>query len=138
MCATLTPSRRTDEDVHHQCQTPRCVDPDHLVVCSTAEHQAHHAAQRRREVCAQHNTPYDRRDPKTGKGICLHCGREACARYRRRTPRKPLTEAQRLRRNQLDRIRRNTPDGKAKRRAQDRAQRARRKALKAQCAQVAY
>ncbi len=108
-----------------------------MAVIPAAEHQAHHAAKRRREVCARHNTPYDRRDPKTGRPICFACRREACARYRLRTPRKPLTEAQRLRRNELDRIRRHTPEGKAKRRAQDRARRAQRKALEAQRDQLA-
>ncbi len=125
MCTTLTESRRTDEDVHHQCQTPRCVDPDHLVVLSTAEHAAHHAAERRPELCSVHNIAYARRDPTTGRAICPQCRREAHARYLRRNP---LTEQQRLRCNELARLRYDTPEAKAKRRAR----RARTKALKAQ------
>ncbi len=126
MCATLTPSRRTDEDVHHQCQTPRCVDPDHLIVLSTAEHVAHHAAEKRQERCSVHNLPYARRDPRTGRAICLQCRREAQARYLRRHP---PTEQQRMRRNELARLRYNTPEAKAKRRARTTALKAQRDLL---------
>jgi hypothetical protein len=122
-----------DEEVHHaECRNVRCVEPSHLVVLSAADHQAHHAAERRQERCSVHNIPYARRNAK-GWGICRKCAAEASARYYQRNPPKPLTEAQRLRSNELNRIRRNTPEGKAKRRAQ----RARRKALKAQREQVA-
>lgn len=49
----------------------------------------------------------------------MQCRREACARYRRQHPPRPLTDEQRLRRNKLARIRRATPEGKAKHRVQN-------------------
>lgn len=74
-----------DEDVHHkECRNVRCVEPAHLVVIPAADHRAHHAAKRRREVCLRHNRPYDRRDPRTGWPICFVCRREANARWRRK------------------------------------------------------
>jgi hypothetical protein len=65
-----------DEDVHHECRVARCVNPDHLVVHSAVDHQAHHAAELRQERCSVHNRPYDRRDAK-GRAICLLCRRDA-------------------------------------------------------------
>ena len=67
-----------DEDIHHECPVARCVKPDHLVVHSAVDHQAHHAAELRQECCSVHNRPYDRRDAK-GRAICLLCRREARA-----------------------------------------------------------
>ena len=48
------------KDVHHECRVARCVNPDHLVVHSAVDHQAHHAAELRQECCSVHNRPYDR------------------------------------------------------------------------------
>jgi hypothetical protein len=90
------------EDVHHSCENPRCLDAEHLVVCSTVDHRAHHAAQRRQEVCSVHGTRYDRHDAR-GWGICNACRREATARFRRHNPPKPLTDEQRARKRVWER-----------------------------------
>jgi hypothetical protein len=91
------------EDVHHsECRNGRCVEPTHLVVIPTADHRAHHGAERRLEICPRHNIPYGRRSA-DGRPACLPCQTQASARWRRRHPdyRRPaLTEEQRLRRNE--------------------------------------
>jgi hypothetical protein len=96
-----------DEDVHHQkCRNVRCVEPTHLAVIPTAEHQAHHAQEQRQALCPRHGTPYDRRS--TSGPHCRKCEAEASARYRRNHPdfrRPPRTEEQRLRHNELVRRR---------------------------------
>jgi hypothetical protein len=116
MAAHLGRPVERHEDVHHaRCRNVRCVNPDHLQVISTAEHRAHHGAARRLEVCPRHGTPYERRD-RLGRPHCRKCEAQASVRYRRSHPdlhkqRPPLTEEQRLRRN--ERIRR---DGRARQR----------------------
>jgi hypothetical protein len=80
------------EDVHHEkCRTVRCVEPEHLAVIPMADHQAHHGAEKRQELCSVHGTPYDRQDSR-GFNVCLKCRAEASARWRQRNP---LTEDQR-------------------------------------------
>lgn len=65
-----------DEDVHHvKCRNGRCVEPAHLVVIPTADHRAHHAQERRLELCSRHGTPYDRRD-RWGRPRCRKCQAE--------------------------------------------------------------
>lgn len=73
-----------DEDVHHRCENPRCVEPDHLIAQLSIEHRAHHAEERRQTHCSVHNTLYDRTDAR-GWGICLACRREAMRRLRAAT-----------------------------------------------------
>lgn len=70
-----------DEDVHHRCENPRCVEPDHLIVQLSDEHRAHHAEERRQTHCSVHGTPYDRVEAR-GWGVCLACRREAMRRLR--------------------------------------------------------
>jgi len=72
-----------DEDCHHRCENRRCVDPDHLFVCSAAEHRAHHAAMKRQTACSRCATPYHHRDARSW-AVCLPCRAEAEARRRRR------------------------------------------------------
>jgi hypothetical protein len=128
MAAYLGRAIEPDEDAHHsQCRTGRCVEPTHLAVIPVAEHQADHGAERRLEVCPRHNRQYDYRD-RWGKPHCRKCQAEADARFYRRHPRPPLTEEQRLRRNERTRLRRLTPEGGAKMRARERAAKQRKKA----------
>jgi hypothetical protein len=116
-----------DEDVHQaKCRSVRCVEPTHLVVIPTADHSAHHAQERRLERCPRHGTPYARRD--RWRHHCRQCDAEAGARYRRRHPRRILTEEQRLRRNERARPRRLTPESGARIRAWEKVSRQRRAA----------
>lgn len=109
---------------HARCRNTRCVEPAHLVAIPEADHRVYHAAAQRQEQCSVHRRPYDRRDPKTGRGVCLPCHRESAARRRAAHPPKPLTQEQRARRNERDRRRRATPEGGAKARAREKARRA--------------
>lgn len=83
MAAVLGRPIEADEDVHHECETPRCVEPQHLGVLPASEHSAHHAEQMRREMCSVHKTPYDYRRP-NGWGVCRACQRASTAAYRER------------------------------------------------------
>jgi hypothetical protein len=101
----------------------RCVEPTHLAVIRTAEHQAHHAEERRLEICPRHGTPYDLLTA-SGRVRCRKCGAEATARWRQRYPDYQLpapTEEQRLRRTELIRLRRLTPESGAAARAREQA-----------------
>ena len=72
-----------DEDVHHLCETRRCVEPTHLVVQLNAEHQELHAVEQRQATCSVHGVPYAFRNER-GWGVCRACAREGTARYRAR------------------------------------------------------
>jgi hypothetical protein len=90
------------EDVRHAgCRNVRCTEPSHLEVIAAAEHVVHDGAERRLERCPRHDIPYSRRD-RAGRPHCSRCEAEASAAWRRRNPdyRRPLTEEQRLRRNE--------------------------------------
>jgi hypothetical protein len=113
MCTT--PNAATGAALNH----PPGRDP------RTADHQAHHAQERRLELCSRHGTPYDRRD-RWGRPRCRKCQAEATARWRRRHPEKQrplLTDEQRRRHNERGRLRRTMPEGGAKARAREKAKR---------------
>lgn len=121
-----------DEDVHHTCQTPRCVEATHLQVLPYQAHSDHHAEDQEQSRCSVHNRPYDRREAR-GWGVCRECQREANRRYAARRPEalrnrtySPETIAKKA---ASSKTRRNTPEYKAKAAA---AQKARRAKLKEQ------
>ncbi len=70
--ATIGRPLEAHEDAHHECETRRCVEPTHLAVIPAAEHQAHHAAQRRRAVCARHQRGRAQSAPSTSKAAGHH------------------------------------------------------------------
>jgi len=76
-----------DEDVHHTCHTPRCMEPMHLFVALASDHQEGHAEQQRQEMCSVHRIPYERREVR-GWGVCRECRREAVRRWAARNPEK--------------------------------------------------
>jgi hypothetical protein len=121
-----------DEDVHHTCQTPRCVEKTHLTVLPYQDHSDHHAEHLEQSVCSVHDRPYDRRDPKRGWGVCIECQREATRRWAARNPEKlrnrKFSESTLRKRRASAKAHRSTPEYKARNAAYQRERRARLKA----------
>lgn len=121
-----------DEDVHHTCQTPRCVEETHLAVLPYQVHSDHHAEHLEQSRCSVHDRPYDRRDPERGWGVCVECRREAVRRWAARNPEKlrnrTFSETTIQKRRTSEKAHRSTPEYKAKAAAYQRNRRARLKA----------
>ena len=121
-----------EEDVHHTCETPRCVEATHLVVLAESVHSDHHAESQEQARCSVHDRPYDRRDPKRGWGVCVECRREATRRWALRNPEKlrnrQYSAETKAKRRESDKARRATPEYKAANAARQRERRARLKA----------
>lgn len=117
-----------NEDVHHTCHKPRCVEETHLLVMLLDDHSSEHAEQLTQDRCTVHDRPYDRRDSR-GWGVCLACGREGTARYKEANSDKVKAyerpEKSKARKREADKARRATPEYKAKAAAAQRARRAR-------------
>lgn len=120
-----------EEDVHHTCHKPRCVEETHLRVMLLEDHNGEHSEEIRQDRCTVHDRPYDRRDSR-GWGICNECAREKTRRYKERNPDKvrayEQTEKAKASRKAKDKRRRSTPEYKAKAAAAMRERRARLKA----------
>ena len=65
---------------HHKCETPACVNPDHLVLMVRGDHVRLHMPSER----CRRGHPLVR---KSGRPYCLECSRARTARYRERRAR---------------------------------------------------
>lgn len=123
---------RPDEDVHHTCRTPRCVEETHLQAMPYQDHAEHHAEGLEQDRCGVHDRPYDRREPKRGWGVCLECQRKATRRWAERNPDKlrnrQYSETTQAKRRASAKTRRSTPEYRAMAAQRMRDRRARLKA----------
>ncbi|MFE9319249.1 hypothetical protein ACFYNV_29820 [Streptomyces albidoflavus] len=124
-----------EEDVHHTCETPRCVEENHLVVLPVQEHSDHHAESLEQATCSVHRRPYDRRDSR-GWGVCVECQREATRRWAAANPDKlrnrQCSDETKAKRRASAKAHRSTPEYRARAAAAQRERRARLKAAQEQ------